>query len=70
VPPVVNEIICKEVQKITKPQNKDMVKNIKKTEDFLNQSHYQELYEIYTDDNFAKGNITKTVKRFCEKKCD
>ena len=40
---------------------------MQKIEDFLNQSHYQELYEIYTSDEFAKNNITKTVKRFCEK---
>lgn len=40
---------------------------MQKIEDFLNQSHYQELYEIYTNDEFAKNNITKTVKRFCEK---
>jgi hypothetical protein len=40
---------------------------MQKIEDFLNQSHYQELYEIYTSDTFAKDNITKTVKRFCEK---
>ena len=37
---------------------------MQKIEDFLNQSHYQELYEIYTSDDFAKNNITKTKKDF------
>lgn len=31
----------------------------------LNKSHFQELYTIYTKDEFAKGNITQTVKKFC-----
>lgn len=39
---------------------------MQKIENILNQSHYNELYEIYTKDEFAKDNITKTVKRFCE----
>jgi len=38
---------------------------MQKIESFLNQSHYKELYEIYTTDKDAKDNITKTVKKFC-----
>ena len=40
---------------------------MQKIEDFLNQSHYQELYEIYTSDEWAKDNITKTTRKWCEK---
>jgi hypothetical protein len=34
--------------------------------EFLNKTHYAELYSIYTTDPWAKSNITKTVKKFCE----
>lgn len=33
---------------------------------FLNKTHYKELKDIYLTDKYAKGNVTKTVKRFCE----
>ncbi len=34
--------------------------------DFLNESHFSELNEIYINDEWAKGNITHTAKRWCE----
>lgn len=40
-----------------------MQQNLKEV---LNQSHYEELLKIFTDNEWAKGNITRTVKKFCE----
>lgn len=34
--------------------------------EILNQSHYEELLKIFTDNEWAKGNITRTTKKFCE----
>lgn len=31
----------------------------------LNQSHFEDLLEIFTNDGWAKGNITRTIKKFC-----
>ena len=39
---------------------------MQKIEDFLNQSHTSELHEIYVNDIWAKGNITRTTKKWCE----
>lgn len=39
---------------------------MQKIEDFLNQSHTSELHDIYVNDTWAKGNITRTTKKWCE----
>ena len=37
-----------------------------KIEDFLNENHFSELHEIYVNNEWAKGNVTRTTKKWCE----
>lgn len=39
---------------------------MQKINDFLNDSHFSELNNIYISDQWAKGNITRTAKKWCE----
>ncbi len=34
--------------------------------DFLNESNFSELHDIYLNDEWAKGNITRTARKWCE----
>ena len=39
---------------------------MQKIEDFLNENHFSELHEIYVNNEWAKGNVTRTTKKWCE----